>query len=208
MGTNKIPRMKKLLLGCASAALLMTTNMAAAAPAVADSLEFEPSTTVKTTPMYIAGYNEEVAEEHGFKIVTDKDGNEHSVPVTEEAKEIVAAQDEPANEDGIELQNIVYGDCGSSSVFIAKSSPTEISIATSYSVYTTSISHQWEVGGSSPDGVWSEGFSGLNSGSSWSAVHEAYVGDSSDVFAGVTEGSFAQLIDGAVCYSGGPSDRI
>ncbi len=53
-----------------------------------------------TAPMNVVGYDAEVAEAHGYRIETDENGNQYSVPVTAEAI-AEQARDEAAARDSV-----------------------------------------------------------------------------------------------------------
>ncbi len=189
----------KRLLGIAVTLAMVGASLLAATPAVAAG----PSDVVysSTAPMNIIGYDKAVAEANGFTIVTDQDGTQHSVPVTKQAKAQVAAANSV-----VKPLNTVYGDCGTSSLYIQVKWATVLMVSTGYSVVLASVSHIWNVDGAVSSGTWSNGFSGLNFSTTWSATHNVNVGNGAHGFGSVRPGSEATLINGVICASGGPSD--
>lgn len=198
----------KTLLGGLAVLAAAGASLFAATPALADEGIGSPGgelTYSVTAPMYISGYDEARAEANGYTIVIDEDGNPHSIPVTEEAQAEAAAA-AAAYEGTIRPFNTVFGDCGSSSLFISRSGSTTLVVSTGYAVIAPSVGHTWNVDGAVTSGAWSEGFSGLAFSSSWSAVHNVSVGNNSSGFGLVRPGSEAYLANGLTCTSGGPSD--
>jgi hypothetical protein len=196
---------------CLLLAMAFTTVSPAVAANVAPSEELlmsDASVSTETAPMFIAGYNEEVANANGFEIVIDEDGNTHSIPVTDEAKKL-AAEFEQVPDPGFSTFGTVLGDCGTSSLFVSKSGSTKVYVTTSYSVYAPTWEHHWYVDGAAASGGFTINFSGGNYASSnkWNAWRDVSVNNNVSAFAQVRAGSFAQLITGAICYSGAPSDR-
>lgn len=163
----------------------------------------EPSSRVES--LSVSGYDAQVAQDHGFKIVTDSAGVEHSVPVTASAKQIASQYPAPGSS-GATTNNTKRGSCGTSSLFISRYSQG-VRINTAYSVYAPSFKHTWNVDGStSTVGAWSENFSGLNASTTWTATHDHKVGGASSALAAVRYGSTATLIDGTICATYGPTD--
>ncbi|WP_144757151.1 hypothetical protein [Curtobacterium pusillum] len=191
-------------LAAAGAAVVALGALGAGAPALADTA---PKVVTSTAPMVSKGYDAKVAEAHGFKIVTAADGTQSSVPVTDDAKALVAA----SKPTGVHVLNTVSGDCGSSTVTAYYTSPAKVTVFTSYKVRLTSVSQNWHVNAvPAATGKIAHvfNFSGLNSSPSWTGQPQtatiAYSGSGGD--AQVTLGSYAILVDGDVCYSGGPFD--
>lgn len=201
MFTRPKTRLGKAVLFTFPAICVAIATSAFAVPASADELPVEETIT---TPMYVGGYNEEVAEANGFEIVIGEDGQPYSVAVTPEAQELEASFEAPAGPGGISAFNIVYGWCGSSSLNISRTF-NGINVATSYSVIAPTYWHNWNVTGASNRGGWSAGFSGANANSYWSATRFVNLGSYSSGFGQVSTGSYALLVNGLICYSGGPS---
>ncbi|NII40269.1 hypothetical protein E9228_000905 [Curtobacterium flaccumfaciens] len=191
-----------------AAAVVFSTvaaGVAVAAPATANTAV--DSTTV-TMPMTVVGYDAKVAEAHGYKIETDADGVQRSVPITEAAKKQAmkdAAATQVSKPGGVSVKNIVRGNCGSSSLNIVRYS-NGVRIATSYSVKATSIQHTWNVDGSTLTKTFSNGFSGLNNKPTWSATHDVAISGNASAHATVRAGSSALLVNGEVCAAGAPTD--
>lgn len=199
-GIREVHVNHKRLLGSVLAVTATVSSLLVASPAMASEPVYS-----RTAPMYIVGYDKAVAEAHGYTIVVDQTGAQRSVPVTKQAKTQAAAA--AALKSSIQPNGIEYGDCGTSSLFVARKGTTKIAVSTGYSVHTASVQHTWNVDGVVTSGTWTSGFSGLNFSTTWSATHNVSVGDNSSGFAYVRSGSRAVLIDGSICYSGEPSDR-
>lgn len=187
-----------LTIGVAAAAL---TSLLTITPATADGPQGGEVVFEQHAPMNIVGYDAGIAAANGFEIVTDENGVQTSVPVTDEAKAIVAEY-----EGGPQARNTVWGDCGSASLFITRLGIYTIVIETAYSAYLPSVSHVWDVDGAVTSGTYSEAFSGLNFSNTWYAAHNVGVNNNTSGFGVVRSGSRAYLIDGAICYAYGPSD--
>ncbi|OII15778.1 hypothetical protein BIU97_14000 [Curtobacterium sp. MCBA15_009] len=188
--------------------MLVTTVAAGIAVAAPTSANAVVETTSVTMPMTITGYDAKVAEAHGYKIVTDADGVQQSVPVTAAAKK-QAAKDAASNlatrPGGVSTKNIVYGSCGSSSLNIVRY-VNGIRISTGYSVKAATVQHTWNVDGSTLSKAYSEGFSGLNNKSYWNATHDVAIAGNASAHGTVRAGSSALLVTGARCTSGSPTD--
>lgn len=149
------------------------------------------------TPMTVAGYDEAVAEAHGFEIVTHADGSVESVPVTPEAISVSQAAE------NVQARGEVHGNCGSSFVYADRSGRMvtaqhgyivampvwnrvgwSVSFATAYGVTTV-----YTPDGPSP-AFWQE--------SSGTILPIATTGTA------IASGDVIQ-IDGTICVSGNPS---
>ncbi len=205
--------MKSIVLAIAVVAL----SGAGVAPSQAVENSPVTETTTVEVPMYIGGYDEDVAKANGFEIVTDSSGAQSSVAITEKAKKIVREMKEKqaklkANRESdgeIDLMNIVYGNCGSSSLNISRRGSNNIAIGTSYSVTFPAVSHVWSVIGNTSSQGFLENFDGLVFGgasTASSSTHEIFVNNNISAAAQVTSGSYAQLVTGGKCFSGLPSD--
>lgn len=149
--------------------------------------------------MDVVGYNWATAEANGFKVVTDEHGNESSVPVTSEAKALLEAH---ANR-GISKAGYdeVTGDCGMSWVGLRKDGNT-LEIGTGYSVYLPVWERHWGVVGGGLGGTFDAAFNGSRSDESWSGYTNRTL--SGGGWGHVAIGSFVELWNGAICYSGNP----
>lgn len=76
---------KKVVTVVAVTAALAVGPTAAAVATGGFSPADDESEYGSTAPMYVVGYDAEVAEAHGYRIETDENGNQYSVPVTAEA---------------------------------------------------------------------------------------------------------------------------
>ncbi|CAM5538805.1 hypothetical protein [Leifsonia shinshuensis] len=163
-------------------------------------------TVVVTTPMHVGGFDAAIAQKDGFQLVTGADGITRSVPVTAAAKAATGGKSaEVASPDGT-----VSGDCGISSLAISKSTTEDIREVTSYRVDLVALSQHWIVDAISPEGSYEHNFSGLNDSTTWTGIdNDVYVYSSEHgVIAHVESGSFAELFDGEICYSGGPTSSV
>ena len=101
--------------------------------------------------MYIGGIDEAVAERNGFQVVTNADGSQMSVPVTEEAKRLY-------EERGIDPNDRRYyptgtnapfgyderfGWCGSSYIQAIKHTGDYLVVDTGFNVILPTVSGQW-----------------------------------------------------------------
>lgn len=180
-------RRTHLLIGATLAvtALVGATGTASAAPR-------QPTrTTLTETTMHVGGFNAAVAEAHGYEIRTAPSGEQYSV------EKGSPPDAKPAGEVG--------GSCGRSWVYETAQGNRTVWLETGYQVISGTNAHSWSVrlrdpGGSSTVGYPSHGTNGY-----W--VSNRYVGGLTpgDASATVTVGSWAELWDGRVCYSGGPS---
>lgn len=180
-----------------------TTRAAVLASAfVAASVLYAPTASadsppVKTrthtsTPMKVVGFDAKVAEAHGYRIVTIN-GKQSSVL-------------KGTSHGNPQMKNTVYGNCGSSFVDAYRvSRKPYVSFSTGYSVYTRVVEKSWSVGFNSFSDGGAFTFSGKGTGSTWnSGVQSVFVKGKG--IAHVSGGSHAVLVDGAICYSGTPTD--
>jgi hypothetical protein len=171
--------------------------LAAALATVATSpLPASAAVDVDTVPLTISSFDPAVAAAHGYRVETGADGKEMSVPVTD------AARDEQRRSGA--ARNTVSGNCGSATLTITRNRARQgINIQTSYVVKGASLGHHWGVTGATGVGkLFTEPFSGLASGSRWSATHFKSVYGWSSGFGQIDVGSFATLSNGAICHAG------
>ncbi len=99
----------------------------------------------------------------------------------------------------------VKGPCGTSTLLLARNGPEAVRIGTAFRVYAPTLWHVWNVSLVNSYGGWNENFDGGPTTGTWDATHEKYIRSSHGVSAQVTPGSYATLVNGAVCFSGGPT---
>ncbi|WP_406635007.1 hypothetical protein [Amycolatopsis sp. WGS_07] len=161
-------------------------SLAAAAPAGAAPHRVE-------TVMHIGRFDAAVAAAHGYEIRTYPNGTQYSVP-----------KGAPA---GLAPHNVVTGDCGRSWVWEDGIGNASVHLDTGFNVRTAVIGRSWTVTLDDNGGESTQGFSGGPSGAYWDEGRNVGGLTRGPGYAVVKGGggNFAILIDGGVCYSGGPS---
>jgi hypothetical protein len=172
-------------------ALLAVTAGGATAAAAATT----PEPTVTTaTAMHVIGFDRTVAQANGYEIRTAGDGTEYAVATS------AAGDVSPAN--------VVSGNCGFSYVYEYGIGNRAIELYTGFSVVRGAVDYSWRVQLDDRGGTSYRNYGGiLRNRTTW---------QDDRVIGGLTRGparahvipasSFAVLNNGAVCYSGGPSD--
>ncbi len=95
------------------------------------------------------------------------------------------------------------GPCGTSTLLLARNGPEVVRIGTAFRVYAPTVWHVWNVSLANAYGRdWNENFDGGPTSGSWDAEHQKNTRSSHGVSAVVTPGSYAVLVNGALCYSG------
>ena len=142
---NKFARHALFIAG--AAALTLTAALAPQA-AFADTTGSEvPETFNESAPMIIVGYDEQVAAANGFQVITNPDGSQYSIAVTNEAK----AQLQQAEALRAEAQlaapaaDPVPGNCGSSWASGAKIANDTVAFSTGFLVFLAAYEHDWRV---------------------------------------------------------------
>lgn len=154
------------------------------------------ATETVTVPLELAYFDSSVAAENGFKIETDASGRQNSVPVTPEAKTLVAKQG----------RHTVVGPCGSSSLTMSRVGGTrQVHFTTSFAVKAPTVYHRWSVDLTRGGQGWSHDLGGGPTGGSWNASRITTTNNNQGVRGVVRSGSHALLVTGAVCYSGSPN---
>jgi hypothetical protein len=196
-------------LSISGAAVLALTTLLVPQAAFADTLE-EPTTdsSSASAPMTVVSYDAAVAEANGYQIVTNPDGTQSSIPVTDEAKAQQAAADAAKAEyesGGVSARGVVDGDCGSSWISASKIANDTVAYQTGYIVWGAVVDSQWTIVAT---GFITGNSVTLHPGAN-AGTWETEGGVNNVVgpgVAGVTTGSsFAVLAGGQVCYSGGPT---
>ncbi|MFT4135137.1 hypothetical protein [Microbacterium sp.] len=185
-----------------SALVLIPSTVAAAAS------EDESSDATTYMPMVARGFDAEVAEKNGFRIVTNEDGSQQSIPVTEKAAALLA--------DGERLRAAAQGtdaaraggDCGTSWLSGSKLANDTVGFTTGFQVYLAVYEHDWKViaTGFWTGGNWTTSGSGPVSGyKNWQSAIYNVVGPGIAGVPSYSSSAAAILVDGTVCYSTGPS---
>jgi hypothetical protein len=164
-----------------------------------------PATYTLQRGMNTTGFDAKVAAAHGYKIVTYADGSQQSVPVnaSDKSKKPSAIVHPQSGVNLYTAQDTVYGDCGYSFIESDIVGTHKVNIRSGYKVKETSVYHGWSIYLSDNNGDSYQGNSGANASASWSKWWDnlTQVGSS---FEEVRTSSYALLIDGEVCTSGGP----
>lgn len=198
-------RTQRIGLSVGAAATLVVAALLVPQAAHADTSETAPETVQSVMPMEVAYYDEEVAAAHGFQLVTDENGETRSIPVTDGARALLA-DGSTSPEGTVTPFDTVVGNCGQSWLNGSKGANDVVSFTTGYSVRAAVTGHQWRVSavgaitsgernyaqGAGP-AVWSTSGTTTAIGPGWAIVPPL------SPFGMVT------LVDGSVCYSGGPS---
>jgi len=149
-----------------------------------------------TVPLELAYFDEAVAAQNGFKIVTKSDGSQDSVPVTAEARNMIAKQ----------ARHTVIGPCGESSLTMSRVGGTrQVHFTTTFAVKAPTVYHNWNVDLTRQGKKWSHNLSGGPTRGTWGTSRITNTGNNQGVRGEVRAGSHALLVNGAVCYSGGPN---
>lgn len=189
-------------------ALVVPTSAYADASSAPGKKGDSDQAAVVTGPMTIVGYDAEVAQAHGYRIETDANGVQYSVPVTPEAI-AEQARDEAAAGSTVQPFGTVNGNCGSSSLTGYKGSNDTVIFSTSFFISTGTIAeYDWAVdaNGFFSSNYWRTWGNGPLAGNSaaWTGAITGVVGPGK---ASVPNGSARASViktNGAVCYSGGP----
>lgn len=177
-----------------------------AQPAVGAESSDGASGTVKE--LRVSGFDEDVAEEHGYRIEKGENGAFESVPVTEKAKTEAKSVKSQSSDDKVATQGSVGGACGESHLYVGTPSSKKIQIDTGYAITLGIPAHRtWGVSGSVGSGTFDEDFSGPSVKPKWSESRQIKVGDSSSGFAQLNDNSKVVLTTGVVCKDMDPSDR-
>ncbi|NHT17508.1 hypothetical protein [Cellulomonas sp. IC4_254] len=161
--------------------------------------------TIVEVEMDAVGFDESVARANGYAIVTEEDGTQRSVPVTDQAR---AEEEAIARRVGAGRSTVVAGSCGTSRIVITDSTGfRRAGISTSFNVVRPAVGYSWFVdvagGGTSAR----QTFGGaLASRTTWQHTFLHSVPKAGSYIASVARTSNAVLNNGTICFSGGPSD--
>jgi hypothetical protein len=199
-----------LVAAIAAGALAFTLTPAAANAATAPTAEL---TGPRQFTMTVGGYDAAVAEANGYKIVTHADGSQESVPVTPAAKAREAAK--PSLSERLQSSKAagevtpydeVVGNCGLSYLDGSKGANDTISYDTGFVVRDAVKKFRWVVNANGFLTSDSKSYSGKAGDAEWGTSGSVRaVGPGTAFVAGVSAAAAATLIDGSICYSGGPS---
>lgn len=179
-------------------------------PTAANAATSTAETTREYFTMAVGGYDATVAEANGYQIITNGDGTQESVPVTAAAKARAAAQptvrDRLADVGEVTPYDEVVGDCGLSYLDGSKGANDTISYETGFVVRDAVSSFTWNVTATGFLTSGSKSYSGGPGDAEWGVADTVVaVGPGTAFVPGVSAAAAATLIDGSVCYSGGPS---
>lgn len=210
--------MRRIAVGATAVAItsLISPAVAVAAP----TSPGKPADTTTVRGMQVIGYDSAVAEANGYEIVTDSTGHQSSVPVTPEAQTRDAQKTAPLSfvkkngfGNGVTPNELEYdevnGDCGLSYVGAEKGANDRVSYETGYVVNDAVAFYSWRVIASGFLSSETAKFSGGLSDAEFSASGTLTAKGFGTTFVpGVSSAAAATLVDGSICYSGGPSVRI
>lgn len=173
--------------------------------AFADTQQEEPPETVSASmPMSVDSYDAAIAEANGFEIVTDESGETRSIPVTDEAKALVAAAEAEAPE--VVARDTVVGNCGQAWLNGSKGANNKVSFTTGYSVRLPVQLHQWRVSAIGTITGGEQNYAQGAGGAVWSkAGSTTAIGPGWALVPPLSQVAMVKLVDGSTCYSGGPS---
>ncbi len=160
--------------------------------------------------MTVVGYDEEVAEANGFQIITNPDGSQSSIAVTEEAKAQLRQADVLRAQAQLEstAADPVPGNCGSSWASGSKIANDTVAFSTGFLVFLAAYEHDWRVNatGFVTANHWNTGGAGPASGTkSWTGAIPGVIGPGFGGVPAYSASASVILVDGAVCYSVGPT---
>jgi len=182
-------------------------------PAAANAATTTELTGPQQFTMTVGGYDVAVAEANGYKIVTHADGSQESVPVTPAAKAREAVK--PSLTERLQASKAasevtpydeVVGNCGLSYLDGSKGANDTISYETGFVVRDAVKSFRWQVNANGFLTNGSKSYSGGAGDAEWGTSGSVRaVGPGTAFVPGASAVAAATLIDGSICYSGGPS---
>jgi hypothetical protein len=169
--------------------------------------------TSVTVPLTLVGYDSEIAARNGFRIVTDPDGRQRSIPVTAAARRAMAehAISSPVTGQSPGTLGTVIGDCGTATLDATALGSRRSTIVTGFTVKVPAYSFRWSIAVTDPGGSFTKtwGPAALASRTSWAASYTWTAGARGSAFGQVRTGfyiSYAALINGGWCTAGPASD--
>lgn len=210
---QRVRKLKKFIhkAAAASAAAMLAAAIVPVAANADTGAAPDQGKEVVVGAMTFAGYDEDVAAAHGYKIVTNPDGTQSSVPVTKEAKletlRSMSAEDvrEKASAKGLVTPyDTVSGDCGISWLEGDKGANDRLSFETGYLVTGNVATRVWSVqaNGFITSNSWN--FNGGATGPEWVSTGAGPVVGPGTAFVPAFA-SYVVKTNGETCYSGGPS---
>lgn len=156
--------------------------------------------------MVKSGFNERVAEAHGFKIVSDVDGTQRSIPVTPEAEALLRQGDQLRAQSQAIASDV--DNCGSSWATGTKIANDTVAVNTGFQVFLAASEYDWTVyaNGFITGNSWYTGGLGPASGyKNWNVGISNVVGPGWGGVPYASASASVILVDGTVCYSVGPT---
>lgn len=187
------------------ATALVAAPAASATPA-ANAASGAKNTTVPMHIVRVTGLVTTVPDAAGKVRVRLANGAVIAIPAAEKDRVMARA----AQEAGVTPNGVVNGDCGSSNVFVQeKSDDHPVHMTTGFTVDLPAIAYTWQVTISSPDfdHVFQQsGFLAFRT--SWTGTYDSTDDNPEETYSAVvsSDQSFAELFDGDICFSGGPTD--
>lgn len=183
---------------------------ATAANASTGSSDPAPNSTRVTTPMVVHGYDAQVAAANGYKIVTNADAAQESIPVT--AAAVAQSKQADQRRAGVQAQSAatpaVVGNCGSSWVSGVKQAHDTVAFSTGFLVYLAATHYTWTVyatGAITGNHLSSTGGGPASGTRSWTGAIPSVIGPGIGGVPFACGSASVVLVDGTVCYSVGPT---
>ena len=203
---------KSILAGVVVAAIVLLPAAAANASTVSPAPTPTPVTTTVHQNMVVKGYDAKVAAANGYKIVTNADGTQASVPVTAAAiaqqkqadQRMVAARTATAVP-AASGSGVVCGDSWASGV---KKANNTVAFHTGFIVYGAVSFHTWSVyavGVVTANGWTTAGNGPVSGTQSWSGAIPSVVGPGVGGVPALSPSASVLLVNGAICFSYGPT---
>lgn len=195
--------MKTSKMALLATALLAASIIFPASAASAAEEDSAPQGEVQAGGMWKGEIREDIAAANGYEVITQSDGSQVSVPVTEAAKEREAAatveREAALAQAGPQPFDEVVGDCGSARVGAVKKAGDLLAVTTGYVVFGAVREHHWVVNAIGAITGNSLTFGGApNAGIFSGEGGMTVIGPG---IASVPLTSFAVLASGQVCYS-------
>ncbi len=181
---------------------------------VANADEPTAPTTV-TVGMNFSSFDAGVAASHGFGLRLSPDGTQYVVPLANQFGDWSGAVALPAPVDNsgniiapeVGTNNVVAGNCGSSSIFFEGGFGTAYSTSYSYSLAGGTFSHVWRVTAVSDQGSKEYNLDGFApyGGLGWVSGEKTFSQPGTPEFISVSHGVATGTL-GFTCTSGGPVD--
>lgn len=161
--------------------------------------------------MVAKGFDAQVAAANGYKIVTNADGTQASVPVTAAAaaqkQQAVGALSAIQGRTGIVTPDGT-GNCGASWASGVKAANDTVKFSTGFQVDLAATHHTWTVyaTGAITGNSWTTSGGGpATGGQSWTGAIPSVIGPGVGGVPFLSANASVILVDGTVCYSDGPT---